>query len=241
VSYDGNRARFEIVYHSDVDAREYVAGEVFKAVVGVRTDDTGRGGLHVFAALYSNLCLNLIVIDRSVQEINVLRHVGSVEALATKFRAAFDRAMECVQPFIVAWGEAAHEDVMDRAVKTEAMEGPLPIEVALPGFFSAMIERDLVPVPLHGRKRADVVGDLVAAWNADTSGAGPSSGMITRAGLLNAFTRYAHEIEPDPFKGAEIEEAAGTLVAGKGGKKPAPLPWIPAATKPAAVADLPME
>jgi hypothetical protein len=240
VSYDGTRAKFEIVYHSDVDASEYVAGEIFKACVVIKTDDTGRGGLHVFAALYSNLCLNLIIIDRSVQQIDVMRHVGSVEALAHKFRKAFDQAMEAIEPFIAAWGEAAHEDVIARAVTTEVMESPLPIEVALPGFFSAMISRNLVPVPLHGRKREEVVADLVTAWKADTTGAGPTSGMITRAGLLMAFTRYAHEIEPDPFKGTLIEEAVGSLVVGKSGKRPAPLPWAPANEKKASE-EIPME
>ena len=225
VAYDGQRAKFELVYHSDVDAREYVAGEFFKAAVRVRTDDTGGGGIRVSAALFQNLCLNLIIIDTATQQIANLRHIGSVEKLAAAFRVAFDQAMKAIGPFITRWGMAAKEDVLARAITTEQITDAVPFEVALPGFFNGLIERDLVPVAMHGRKRTEVVADFVRMYAADESGARRDDGTITRAAVVNAITRYAHEVESDPFAGAEMEEAAGRLVAGKGSDKP--LPCIP--------------
>jgi hypothetical protein len=217
VAYDGHRAKFELVYHSDINASEYVAGEFFKAAVRVRTDDTGRGGLQVSAALFQNLCLNLIVIDQATMKFGSLRHIGNVAKLAEEFRRMFANAMRAVGPFIQKWGQAAREDIIARAITTEQLDGPIPIEEALPGFFNGIIERDLVPVPLHGQRRAEVVQQLSRMYDLDET----RTGTLTRANVVNAVTRYAHEVESDPFAGALMEEAAGSLVAST-----KPLPYI---------------
>jgi hypothetical protein len=49
---------------------------------------------------------------------------------------------------------------------------------------------------------------------------------------VNAFTRYAHEVDmPTPFYEDEIQRAAGKLLYGRGSSNPAPLPFIPYETK----------
>ena len=75
---------------------------------------------------------------------------------------------------------------------------------------NGVIERELVPV--RGR-REEAVGELVAAWEADRSADGPRAGTITRAGLTNAFTRWAHESpNSNEFFATEVETAASALL-----------------------------
>jgi len=240
VTYDGTRARFEVAFHTDVQPEEFVAGEYFKAVAIVETADDGTGGIRVSAALFQNLCLNLIVIDTAKQYTANIRHVGSVEVLAERFRAGFEAALEKIGPFMRQWGYACHEDALARAAKAAEVElpttdtGAVDIRAALPGLFNAIIERELVPVKLNGRKRADVIASLVQKFDADDSSArrnpdGTDRGIVTRAAVANAFTRFAHE-EPQssPWDEDEIQRAAGALLWPQGrATTPAPLPYIP--------------
>jgi hypothetical protein len=53
-----------------------------------------------------------------------------------------------------------------------------------------------------------------------------TNGGLTRAALVNSLTRFAHESERDPFRGADLEKAAGSILAGARGTQ-----WaIPSAT-----------
>lgn len=228
VTYDGTRARFEVVFHSDVQAEDYVCGEFFKAAVIIRANDTGNGGISGSAALFQNLCLNLIVIDEASKPVFNLRHVGSVEALASKFRAGFDSAIAQIKPFLNRWGYAVHEDVRVRSQATTSDEIPLSIEEALPGFFNALIERELVPVRTGNSKevRKQALADFGAMYARDESVA-TRDGIITRAGIVNAVTRYAHEVNQDPWLEDELQAAAGALLIGRKGGNPDPLPYIP--------------
>lgn len=253
VAYDGKRARFRVLFHSNVEPADYVAGEFFRVGIGVRTDDTGGGSCIVEGMFWQNLCLNLLCIDEGVTGIARIRHVGSVDALAGKFEEAMAKAKSAISHFVDAWGYGTREDVLegtlrithdddDRKLIKRAAAGIVPVSEALPGLFNGIIERELVPV----RGRSKAIPKLIEMYESDTSAArfvehdGPGGALVarplSRTAVVNAFTRYAHEGQDDPWQQDEIQSAAGRLlfgkkVGGEGGmpstwKTPEPLPYV---------------
>ena len=62
-------------------------------------------------------------------------------------------------------------------------------------------------------------------WELDDSSATREKNtVITRAAVVNAVTRYAHEVNADPFAESAIEAAGGALLYSKGA-----LPFVPLA------------
>lgn len=236
VAYDGQRTKIDVVFFSNIIPDHAVAGEFFQAAVQVRTDDTGGGSIVVSAALHQNLCLNFIILDKAVEAVARIRHVGSTEALAEKFREAFKVALTKIEHFTKAWGYAQEDDVAAASlvvakntgeITAEEFDGYVvrPISEVLPGIFNGLLERDLVPLPK--RDRAATVKALMTMWEKDESAARRDATLLTRASVVNAVTRYAHEVNEDPFTETEIESAGGALLFGKAGKAPAPLPFVP--------------
>lgn len=213
VDYDGSRTRIEAIYHSNVQPENYVAGEFFKAGVIIRTDDTGGGSLKVSACVWQNLCLNLIIIDEAEQEIASLRHIGSKGRMTERFQQALADAADKVEAFRLQWGGACREEL---GLVAGAMT--LPLEQVIEGYCNGVIERELVPV--RGR-RPEVLKQLVAMHAKDVSSA-TSVAPVTRASIVNAFTRWAHEFNRDPFFADDVSRAAGRLIA-----SPKPLPFLP--------------
>lgn len=216
VTYDGYRARFEVLFHSNVKPEDYVAGEFFKAGVIIRTDDTGGGSLRGNAVVWQNLCLNLIIIDEANQDLFRIRHMGDVGKMAASFREGFEKGLAKLDHFVKAWGFASRESLA--AYLPEEAKG-LSLVEALPGFFNGIIERELVPV--RGRA-SEAVPSLVKAWKGDRSSATVKHGGFTRAALANAFTNYAHTVDQGgPWFEDEIQRAAGALVQSR-----APIPYL---------------
>jgi len=234
-----------------VEPADYVAGEFFRVGIGVRTDDTGGGSCIVEGMFWQNLCLNLLCIDEGVTGIARIRHVGSVDALAGKFEEAMAKAKRAVGHFVDAWGYGTRENVLletlrvtpdadDRKLIEGVAGGAVPVSEFLPGLFNGIIERELVPV----RGRAKAIPKLIEMFHADTSAARFVEGgngqrserPLSRTAVVNAFTRYAHEGQDDPWQQDEIQTAAGGLlfgkkVGGEGGKPstwktPEPLPYV---------------
>lgn len=218
VVYDGQRAKFEVMFHSNTQPADYVAGEYFKAGVSVSTDDTGKGGIKVRAMIFQNLCLNLIILDESTVEIANLRHIGSVEKLAAKFRTAFDKALESISHFLDRWNVATRENLVETAQKQAEVDYDLSVEEVMRGTFNALIEEGNLGLPK--RNRLDVVDGLMAMWEADESSATSTFGA-SRAAAVNAVTRWAHEINDDAWREDELQSAAGALLASK-----KPLPYL---------------
>jgi len=216
VQYDGFRSRFDVLFHSTVQPEKYVAGEFFRAGITIRTDDTGGGSLRGSSFVEQNLCLNLIILDKATQPLFAIRHLGSVERLAAEFREGLDRAKDTIASFLTQWGYAKEDDLIASAVERGELETLIPISEAIEGFFNGAIERDLVPLRA---RRTETLADLSQMYFEDTSSDGPTAGRITRAGVVNAFTRYAHVIEDDPWKGAEIERTASALLFPKRGNR----------------------
>lgn len=232
--YDGYRAQFQVLFHTDVAPEEFVAGEFFRAGVYVDAADDGTGSIKVRSVLWQNLCLNLICIDQAQQMVARIRHVGSVSELARRFHAAFRKALSKVEPFMRQWGFGVREDALGRALAAADL-GPVPIDEALPGLMNGIIERELVPIPLKaGGGREQVVKDLVRMYQADTSAAvidprtSAPRDYVSRAAVVNAFTRYAHEVNQDPWAQQGIEAGAGELLwPARNATSPAPLPYVP--------------
>lgn len=237
VTYDGHRTKFDVLFFSDIIPEHAVAGEFFKAGVQIRTDDVGGGSLTIDAMIWQNLCLNFIIIDRAGQHVDRIRHIGEPEKLAARFKKAFAAALDKLAHFTEAWGYAQAEDVIPRSLVLaretgviEAVEpfAVLPVSQVLPGIFNGMIERDLVPLPKRDRKAT--VAQLMTMWERDTSAAVRArEEVLTRSAVVNAVTRYAHEVNDDAFQESAIEASAGALLFGKGRTAPAALPFLPLA------------
>lgn len=222
IDYDGDRAKFNCLWHSDVRAEDYVAGEMFKVGVIVRADDTGSGGISVSAVVFRNLCLNLIVIGRDEQKIANIRHVGDLGKLRRQFAKAFAMALEKVEGFRKVWGFAASEDVVAKVREQYPETKKITFEDVIPGIFSAVVEREKVPVRA---KRRDAVPLLVQKYYDDEV---DRERGFTRAAVVNAFTRYAHEELNDPFQQEEVERAASGLLFPKRGRSQLEaIPWEP--------------
>lgn len=225
LDYDGERLRLEGLWHSDVKPEDYVAGEIFKAGVIVRSDDTGSGSIRIQSVLWRNLCLNLIILDQSIGVDIRLRHSGSVGSLARNFRNAFQKALDSVEPFRKAWSRASAErdDRFVQRVQGTTSEdlSQMPPTAVLSGVFNGIMERDLVP--LRGRRK-DVVPKLLEMHAQDEAA---EAYGVSRASVINAFTRYAHQVESDPFAADDIRAGAGKLLSAKAGRVPPPLPYLP--------------
>lgn len=224
VDYDGERLRVEGLWHTDVKPNEFVAGEIFKAGVIIDTDDTGGGSIRVRSMMWRNLCLNLIILDKAVGVDVRIKHQGSVEKLAQKFREAFGQALSSVNPFRNAWNAAYAEQgsLFTMRVQGTTSEdlSKLSPEGVLEGVFNGIIERELVPV--RGNRKATV--PKLLEMHAQDEAA--SAYGVSRASVANALTRYAHRVETDPFFADEIRAGAGALLSGHRGGAPSPLPYV---------------
>jgi hypothetical protein len=235
ITYDGRGAQFDVLFHSNVEPEKYVCGEFFKIGYRVRTSDAGGGSIKVSLLCYQNLCLNLIVIDVSTFVLANLRHIGSPEALASKFRDAVRVGEQKIGHFLRAWNFATDDALADDAqggrlivsdrvrLLDELPTGETFTEAELlAGVFTGLGKSDLVSIG-----RDDIPG-LIAAHALDTSSARELV-PVTRASIVNAVTRYAHETvgRLDPRKQSELESQAGALLIGSRGGNPAPLPFMP--------------
>lgn len=210
VHYDGFRAKITALFHSTVNPVDYVAGEFFRAGIVVKTDDTGRGGVRGYAVVEQNLCLNLYILSRKAVPLFSASHIGDPVKLAKKIKEGLKKGEDALAHFLAAWGYARKDDIAAQA----AARGELYEGMTMTAIFAALangaIERELVPV--RG-KREEAVGELINAWEQDRSVDGPRAGTVTRAGLTNAFTRWAHESpNSNEFFAVEVEQAASDLL-----------------------------
>jgi hypothetical protein len=234
ITYDGRSAQFDVLFHSNVEPEKFVAGEFFKVGYRVRTSDAGGGSIKVSLLVYQNLCLNLIVIDVATFVLANLRHIGSSEALASKFREAVRVGEQKIGHFLRAWNFAADDSLADTNAGRLVLSDRVRLLDELPtgdtfteaellaGVFSGLGKSDLVSIG-----RDDIPG-LIAAHALDTSSARELV-PVTRASVVNAITRYAHETvgRLNPSKQSELESQAGALLIGSRGGQPAPLPFMP--------------
>lgn len=239
ITYDGHGAQFDVLFHSDVQPEKYVAGEFFKAGYRVRTSDAGGGSVTVSVLIWQNLCLNLMCIDVATFTLAKLRHIGNAEVLAQKFRDAVRVGEQRLGHFLKAWGYATDEALVSKAdgryrvsealrVLDEMPSGDTFTEAeVLAGVFGGLKSQDKLSIT------NDDIPGLIMAHALDTSAA-RALVPVTRASVVNAVTRYAHETvgRLNPAKQSELETQAGALLVGSRGGNPVPLPFQPPRTRP---------
>jgi len=209
VHYDGQKAKIDVHFHSTVQPEDYAAGEIFRAGISFRTDDTGGGSVKGSSFLEQNLCLNLIITNYAAQPVFSVRHIGDVREMAQKIRKGIRDAEATIAPMMRQWGYARKDDLVAVAVERDRSYEGIGLKEMLAGFFNGAMERELVTVP--GR-REETIPKLVRAWERDAGTDGPQSGTITRAGFVNALTRYAHEGQSDVWAQDEIQQSASRLL-----------------------------
>lgn len=195
ITYDGYKARINVLFHSNVQAEKVVAGEIFKAGLLVKTADDGSGSIQISAQMWRNLCLNLIIIDFKNLLVGSRRHIGTGLDIQASVAEHMQVALNKVDFFAQKWGEGTVEKVLERY----ASDGITDME----SLFTRLVTNKVVAVP--GVKRPDLVGRLMAAWEKEP--------VATKTGVLNAITRMAHEETWKTWETAEeLERKAGELL-----------------------------
>lgn len=230
VRYDSESTgtRFEALFHSTVAPEHFVAGEVFRTGIRVRSNDAGDGSIVVRAVAFQNLCLNLIVIDEACREIARIRHVGSVAELAAKFSKAMRKAQNSIGPFLKQWGYACNDDLAG-VLRADGVKLPESREEIMRGIFAGVVTGRKVRFPrIAGKGKVATVDALLEAWRKDESSAVQRHHGVTRAAVVNAITRAAQGWLDalDPWASDNLELDAAKLLWGASGERPAPLAFV---------------
>lgn len=189
--YDGQRFKMTVWYHSDIETP--VAGELFKAGVIIESADDGSRGISVTPTVWRNLCLNFIILDKATQTIK-FTHLKS--DLYESISDAIDLSMSKVSVFGEVWAEANKEKIINSIYK----------DYDATSVFEALVKQGHIKI--SGCDRNEMVARLVNAWSKEPG--------YTRADIVNAITRAAHENSwSSPWTTTELEEQAGELLYNK--------------------------
>lgn len=190
ITYDGYRAKIDVLFHSDIKAENAVAGEIFKAGIRLKTADDGTGSIQISAMVWRNLCLNLIVIDHAKELVTRRSHRG--RGLAEAVEAGIAEAMGKVAHFAGQWSQATAENVLDKY-------GCQDVDAVMRG----LVYNKVVHVP--GVGAADMHERLMRAWQAEPG--------YSKASIVNAVTRAAHESTWSRWTDVEdLETTGGALL-----------------------------
>ena len=190
VLYNGYKAQWDVLFHSNIQPEKAVAGEFFKAGIRITTADDGSGAIKIQTLLWRNLCLNFMIID--VAKVTTLsrRHVG--EQLAAAVTQGIEDAQRRIGYFCKKWDESTVENVLERYGLEE------PREV-----FERLVANKVVWVANYTpEEQVDRFMDcynIEPGWGADK--------------YINAITRAAHHHGwKNMDTAAELEQAAGSLL-----------------------------
>lgn len=200
--YDGFRIKVDAQWASTVAPESYVAGEVFRAGMSFCSDDTGSGALNGWATLLRNLCLNLFILQDAKQRLLHERHAGDPSRIARSLDAATHRGEASIRHFIEAWdtarGESLASLVRDSEDHARDLSGESLTQLAWGAFLGAQkaklvsVTQKEIPLVLRAFHREE---------------------CNDRTGVVNAFTRFAHESGINPWRAQEIETQATALLA----------------------------
>jgi len=195
ITYDGYKARINVLFHSDIAPEKAVAGEIFKAGLLISTADDGTGSIKISAQVWRNLCLNLIIIDFKRLLVGTRRHMGQSGDIARDVKEHMEVAMKKIGYFADKWSEANVENVLDRYDLTD-----------MEALFKGLVKNRVVHVP--GIRPDDMVERLVKSWEVEPG--------YTKSSVLNAITRAAHTETWRTWGTAEdLERKAGELLFAK--------------------------
>ena len=191
VTYDGYRMTLDAVFHTNVEPAKAVAGEFFKGMIRMRAADDGSGSINVSLGLWRNLCLNLIIIDFSKVLVGKRAHIGAktiAEDVAELMAVANDR----IGLVVGKWSEANVENVLARYDLQDVDQ-----------VFRGLVVNGAVHAT--GVRPEEMIQRLHTAWEREPG--------YSKASILNAITRAAHEEEWRSWSDAEdLESTAGELL-----------------------------
>lgn len=206
IVYDGNRAQLTLQWHSDIQPETCAAGEVFRACAGFRTADDGSGSIVPFAGLTRNLCLNLIILDEAEISLGKRRHTG--QDVGTFIYDALRAATDKVRWFAEAWDIARQTNLFDAGIVRDLPmhNGGVRKPEVVRGIFRGLIATGKLSLP--GVRKQNAIGELMTAFGMEPE--------YTKAGIVNAITRAAHESGlGTPWATVEVESMGAKLLASK--------------------------
>lgn len=206
----------DIIFHSDLDARNFSCGEVFKAGMRLGWDDCTRGALTADAIFERNLCLNLIVIGLGSLRMAKIIHSGDLASRLAGISKGITESADAIGHFIQKWTAAERTELSPQAGTIRTLPSKLEAkgdkakawedctqEERLTGIYTGLATAERLPIAIKQ------IPALVAAHGRDPM-ASPTT--ITLASAINAITRHAHEGENmDRWSGDALERAAGLL------------------------------
>lgn len=195
----GAKSFFEIHYHSNLPATGYSAGEIFSVVTRVQSHDGGGGSATVQNMVQRNRCKNLYTLDTVAMQIDSIRHSGGVEKFAgLVYKSALD-AFDHARHFIEKWGFAQND-----VLTLDAARGKTP-ETLVRAVVSGLADRKGSVI---GKRAVD---SIVSHYFASDATDRAQGGVVSRSGIADAISRYAHHDVSDRWSAAALEDAAGRL------------------------------
>jgi hypothetical protein len=190
IKYDGYKATMDVLFHSNVPAKQYVVGEVFKAGCRFKMADDGTGSIQGQSIIWRDLCYNLMVLDVNKRQRFSRRHVGV--GIADDVKAGIDQTFAAIEGFAKVWGQATVDDVLEaHGLQDEA------------AVFNGLVYNKTVWVP--GCSAEDLVERLMLSWQKEPG--------HSKAAFVNAISRAAHEYEwQSPWATNDLEATAGELL-----------------------------
>lgn len=230
VAYDRERVRIDIST-SDLTG-DIQVGDEFRKVIRVRSNDAGRGGLHVSSIAERVACLNGNVISCEGAH-TVIRHLGDSARLQERLREALAAATGALRIFSRQWVAASQRSIVDgiepadrdqrvalaslvsdiMASTTLADLGLRPQgQALLDGAYRGVLrQHELVPA----KQVEEHVAVLRAAhWDSrNAGGARDQHGGLSRAALANGLTLWSQQ---QPMAIAhQTEVVAGRVISGE--------------------------
>lgn len=230
VAYDRERVRIDIST-SDLTG-DIQVGDEFRKVIRVRSNDAGRGGLHVSSIAERVACLNGNVISAEGAH-TVIRHLGDSARLQERLREALAAATGALRIFSRQWVAASQRSIVDgiepadrdqrvalaslvddiMASATLADLGLRPQgQALLDGAYRGILrQHELVPA----KQVEEHVAVLRAAhWDSrNAGGARDQHGGLSRAALANGLTLWSQQ---QPMAIAhQTEVVAGRVISGE--------------------------
>lgn len=177
---------------------EQAVGEPFRGYVSFKSRDNGTGSLKGGGGIEILACLNASTYVAATADAS-RRHVGKIVADARRMLAASTRAIDAL---CEAWGTARRQEAV-----VPADLGPVPLHVALPGFWFGELyaRRGELAGVLPGRTKDHVAG-LVDAFHAERR----DPDRIVKADFAQAWTRYIQG-QPEHVR-RDAEEAVAAWV-----------------------------
>ncbi len=208
VSYDWEttQAILDITFHTDTDAGNAACGEYFKAGVRLKTADNGTGSLQASSYLVRNLCLNFIILDEAEIKLDRIVHRGSLDSRLDRLVAAVAKGSTSIEHFASKWSAANAEVIDVPAIPSKVVEeikawADCSTEERVAGLVNGYAKQTGFQLTQQQ------AGIIAGAYGRDVMTGGDT---ITKAGVINAITRSAHE-DMSRWTGDALERWAGTL------------------------------